>query len=196
MEARPARAASLLVAGVWLVSLGPLALEALTDGRLFLAGASRFGVAALPWLAYAGLPRGSGGIERAAGVLHGLPVLGLALGLDLAGGRPVVDLLPAVVGVLGLVTGWALLADRAAARPGYALAWLLLVPLPAAHRAAFAWASPGPGPVEPAASWSLDPLIWLHRSASLGEGPGWAGLLWPVAGTLACSIVALGRRSS
>jgi len=193
----------LLVAVVWGVSSAPLFLETLTDGELVIRGSSRAAWVLLPWMALAGLPRTS--TQRLASgrsLLFALPILGLAAGLDFAEGESPARLAWFLGGASLLCLGWAALADRArgtgAMRSRYGWVWLLGVPLPLAYLTAFAWA---PAHAASAAGswpscWSLNPLIWVHRHASLASPPGGAlalrELLPPFLGLFLAGAIVLG----
>ncbi len=168
-----------LFVGAWLLSVLPFLLVRLSGGALEIEGASRLGLALLPWLALAGFPRrgdAGPGALRFSGwipvVALALPPVALGAALDLqAGGSPLEVLWRAGVG-LALVAGLALAADAARdvprARPWHAGAWLVLVPGSAALCVALTWlGAPGKEPVAAplAELFRWNPLVLAHAIA-------------------------------
>lgn len=113
----------------WVLSAGPFVL----DASVF-SGASRLALAALPWVACAGLPtRALGNVAREVAFECALflPPLALGAALDLAGGAARADVLWIGGALLAFALGLAF-ASRAAAgqrrtRAWHALAWIVLV---------------------------------------------------------------------
>jgi len=165
--------ATLLLA--WGASLLALGLEP--------SGALRTGLVLLPWLALAGLPGG-----RTRGLLSlalALPLLGVALGLDHAGGARFgsSDLLwiGIAAAVLVLWTSAAVEAREAGSgtRRLQAALWFLCVPGLAALWLAVVWSTrTGPGAETPAwARWipRTSPVAWVLDAAAAGRDAGRAG---------------------
>jgi len=163
-----------------------------------LPGASRSALVLLVWLSLAPVPLPQAALRSgpageagslALRFLAVLPPLGLALGTDLARGRP--GGWSGVLGGLALLALWcgcAQLARRSArARSHFALAWLLLLPGLAALGLALNWAGRGPQAGQPrfAGLFAVDPLVWIHgwgRAAASAVPPArveppWAALL-------------------
>ena len=167
----------------WGLSFSLLALDAVLSAQgaaLVWPGASRLGLALLPWLALAGLPpavelaagdRPTGGSLRAAlvPVALALPLVAMGLGLDVAsvtilGGESVTARLfpyaaPAAF-ALALVFIWSCAAECArasrSARRIQGSAWLLLVPGLATVRCALVWAPRGGGgELEGGGAWAV-----------------------------------------
>lgn len=196
-----------IVCVAWVLSVGALALPALTGGAVDPGAASPLGLALLPWLALAGMPRGGSASTFLVLPLLALPslVLGAALGGQAA---PAGDLgglvLPLACGVLLLA-----LLSFSAVRGGWlqAAAWSALVVLPPALAAAFALTGNDgvggvPGPVAFLAR--NGPLGWAWSVAAGGPGglsPGRAapdlaanliggGVPWTALGLAAALVLA------
>ncbi len=162
------------IAFAWALSLAFVAL----DGGLALAGkppafdgASRAGLALLPWLVVAGMPRRGREQPRFAGLVplaFALPTVGLGLGLDVASGASVTGAPPVLwftLGGLATLLAWSLAAERARQAPRaalvHAVTWLAVVPGFAALWCALAWAPRGGGgELDGGAQWieTLAPL--------------------------------------
>ncbi len=182
----------LLAACIWLISIAPLVLEALSGGDLALLGAPRIVVVALPWLALSGVPRC--GASSSVLLASALVPLGLALDLDLQDGLLGGSHGLLLLGTLALCLGWAWLAQRARTRPDrrrrYAWLWLLSVPLPAVYRVSHLWAS-GSADDDVARAWSLDPVLWLFDHGRGQVLVGWSSLILPLAGLSVCALLVL-----
>ncbi len=186
----------------WFLSILPASLDALTSGGLALEGASKLGLASLPWIALAGIPA-----VRGKGPAHGpwplvfsaLPPLALGAGLDRAsdpaGTSPFETGAGLLVSVL-LVVSWAGVARRSAPRSRLVAGafWFLLVPGLAALDAALEWVPRGAG---------NDPSVvagpsgtWIGRSSALVLVHRWSrdGYLdlWSAAICLAIAVLAWG----
>jgi hypothetical protein len=152
-------------------------LDALTAEPAF-DRASRTALVLLVWLVLALVP-GPAAPTRRTTLGYLAPSVGLALGLDLAGGHPPLELVRATAISLLLFLTWSearvhsTRGLRAARR--YALAWLVLVPGIAGLHVALHWASG-----TPAGPWVLvDPLVFTHRwgaAAAADPGVPWAAL--------------------
>lgn len=156
----------------WSLSVLPLVLGCLGGESLRIEGASRLGLALLPWVALAGIPRvpAEGGAGWIGVTALAVPPLALGAGLDLAGGAGRNGILlagGAGIAILALLAAGADLARRdPVAHRVHAALWLLLLPGSAALLAALGWAAaPGTGsvfaPLEGLVR--LDPLVWVHR---------------------------------
>jgi hypothetical protein len=180
---------------LWFLSVLPMVLDRFAGGGFVPEGASRLGLALLPWIALAGLPRGGrsdGAAPWFAVAALALPPLALAAGLDVLRGAARGDVLVAWGGGVLLVALLAAGADGvpsgARARSLHALLWLLLIPISATLLAALAWAA-GPGSAAPAVGlvelgrWN--PLVWVHS----WSGPG--DLVAPIADARPLLAVAL-----
>lgn len=155
-----------------------------------LEGCSRLALAAMPWLALAGLPRrlGDGREELALGVELGcaLPLLGLGAWLDLRAGSGARELGITALGALALFLPLCLARRRARGAPLHGLAWLALVPGGPALCYALS------GAYEPALLLGqASPLGWSWERARSTAETGWEGLpLAPLAAVLALAIAA------
>jgi len=195
----------------WALSVLPFLLDAWSGGALGVPGASRLGLAALPWLALAGMPR-AGPAEDAARTRRralvplalALPPLALGAGLDLAGHGDARALALRGAVAAALILAWSVaaeLARPAARRAPYGATWLVLVPASATLHVALAWvplttSSGAGGSAGAGASWWLaNPLLWAFRwTRAGGAGAGNGGvLLAPAAAAAACAVA---RRSA
>ncbi len=157
---------------VWLASCLPIALQA------FDPSASVLALAALPWLAWAGIPWRSKEDPVASSALA-LPPLAAALALDVARGAPARAAITAAVASVAMILLLALGATRGSTagrslRP-FDVAWLVLVPgLPVLRCALELGGAPAFGP---APRWlsivsSASPLAWSLRSLA----PPWSAI--------------------
>ncbi len=141
------------------LSVLPLLLETASGGSLEVRGASRLGIALLPWLALAGVPRASEAGWH-LGPLLALPPLALAASVDARGALGWSDLLPALGAGVALIALLAFAAGRG--RGVYGVLWTVLVAgLPAlgvAFGLSAAAGTPGPPPV----------LVWIALRTPLG----------------------------
>lgn len=172
---------TLALLGAWILSVLPFFAETLSGGALAVEGASRFGLALLPWAALAGLPPPPVDSARARGPALALglalPPLGLGLGLDAARGASLFTLATAAAAGL-LILVLFLLAARAArrsvrARRVHALLWFLVVPLAAALWLALSWAAGASADASetlPLAA-RFAPLVWIHGWTAAGGSP-------------------------
>ncbi len=169
----------------WFLSAGPFVLDA---GAF--AGASRAALAALPWVAWAGLPR-----RDAAGGWRGVacelalfaPPLVLGAALDVQGGVAPELVWRVACGSALCATTLAGAARAASAarrtRLGYAVAWLVLVaatPLAAGALTWFGSSGFGAPPGWLAALVAASPIAWLVErlpAAAPASGAGWAVLV-------------------
>lgn len=192
----------LLLTITWLLSGAPMLLDRLLEGGFGPASASRLGLAFLPWIALAGLPRptlesqGERGFSSLAVTAFALPLLALGAGLDFATGRALADLL--LMGGGGALLVALLAAGADAARPGerarasHALLWLILLPGSAALIAALRWgASPGTGsvwaPLAELGRWN--PLLWIHGASGALESPSLLGAVRPLVAVALLALV-------
>jgi hypothetical protein len=163
--------------GIWLLSCLPVALPALwAPAEASLGDASRLALAALPWLAWIGIPGGGGASWSTAALAA--PPLAAALTVDRAHGRPLAGL--AVVAVASLVMiGLLAAAGRRTAGAGEngprarlaAVAWMLLVPgLPLLRSALESGGAPsfGAAPRWLAALADASPIAWAWQCARSG----------------------------
>lgn len=160
---------SLGAAPVLMVSLG----GALEPGAPAWAGVGLAALALLPWVALLGLPRGMGGRpserEWIVGLAMGLPVLALALRLDLSEGADPGGTAWTVGGGLALAV---LMAEAArvqerTARAVHAVLWWLLVAVPPCLALALSHVARGS---DGAAAWPAElcahsPLGWMAGRA-------------------------------
>jgi len=186
------------------LSLAPLALERF--GLLELAGAPRVGLALLPWLALAGLPRPASR-ELDAGAawlapLAALPLVALAAAVDRAAPGPAGSgaVWTAAVG-LALVALLALAAARGARV--FAAAWFALVCAPTALATAFSLSASGgddalgggAGPAVVGAwfgAWlGATPLVWAARTIAGGADDRGLGPLAPIGVAALLAAIAL-----
>ena len=176
-----------------LLSLAPACLGWLPGRGWSPEGSSFAALAALPWIALAGLPRPPASAGGRAGPLAvaaaALAPLLLGGALDLRAGVPPGTAAWTVVWGLAATGCLAAAAERGRrGRPlAFALAWLALVPLPAAWLAAG-----GGGP------WvQLGPLAWFAGRVGEPPSPGLAAVPWAAAaGVAALAAIAGGRRSA
>jgi hypothetical protein len=165
----------------WVLSAVPFFVDASA-----FAGLSRAALAAVPWLAYAGLPRreredGSSGIAFELALFA--PALALGAWLDAAGGLARVDLY-AITGGSVVCAGLSAFAARACARQPatralYAIAWFTLVAGIPILRATLVLGGAtlfGHGPAWLAAIARVSPLQWV-----LSCLPAEAAHEWPFA---------------
>ena len=117
---------------VWLLSCLPIALPSLyPPAEISLATASILGLAALPWIAWAGIPWRDSAERPLATVALALPPLSAALAIDLGRGEALPAALlaalatVAMIGLLGLAASR---TSRARLVGASDLAWLALVP--------------------------------------------------------------------
>jgi hypothetical protein len=194
---------SLRLALAFALALFVPVLEGLVSA-LDLARGSYTALAALPFLALAGLPRERGcAPARAEALLVGalaLPALALGAALDLAQGSAASAVAALAGGAWVLVVAWALAAERATrsaeARRLHAHLWLVLVPGVAALALALEWAPRRAADGGFAAAWlALDPLVWCHRAGRPGAlaAPKVLELVLALAAALAVLLVIEGR---
>lgn len=194
------------LAAAWVLSCSPLVLPAISpDLALSLGDAPRWALAALPWIAWLGLPgrAGSGPLVHTA---LAAPPIAAGLGLDLSRGSDPVRLAIqacACVGMILMLATAAQLAARVPARArAYAIAWLALVP-GAALLALCLDLGGAPTYGEPF-RWLVmvarsSPLGWVAGSAlpSAGEGPVFASALAALGACLVLlAIAGFGARAS
>jgi len=189
------RAPGLLLAGS--LSFLPFAAALASGGSLRIEGATWTGLALLPWIALAGLPRGTAVPRepRSSWLLPlalALPAVGLAVGYE-RGQDPGRTAVVALGGLL-LLTLWALAARLASGsgRGLYGLLWLLLVPGAATAIWALSWAVGGGSATWPQALELALPLPWLASGAERGGEPGAGRLLVGLAGNTAVVLVLCG----
>ena len=181
------------LASAWVCSCTPLVLPAISsDLALALGDASRLALAALPWIAWLGLPlrRREPAESRGAGpwatVALSAPPIAAGLGLDLARGGDPRWLATLACAALAMILALAFAADlaaRARARSrAHAAAWLAIVPGAPLLAACLALAG-APTYGEPsrwlAAIAAASPLGWIAARAppSAGGEPLLAGAL-------------------
>jgi len=175
--------------GIWLLSCMPVALPALwAPAEGSLGDASRVAIAALPWLAWIGIPWGARASLSTAALAA--PPLAAALAVDLGHGRALAAL--AVVGIASLVMivllARAGTAGASAPRARVAaIAWMLLVPgLPLLRAALESGGAPsfGAAPRWLAAVADASPIAWAWRCARSGVRDD--GAAWPWAALAVC----------
>jgi hypothetical protein len=154
---------------VWFASAAPFLIEPFTSpGRL--AGVSRAALAALPWIAWAGLPRARP--SSAGGALLDLalclPPIALGSWTDLASGIPRGDVVLVAASSALLVLALALAARWASrSRPAlraHAITWLVLVAgIPLLCAALELGGAPLHGPVPAWMAWvaRASPIAWI-----------------------------------
>jgi hypothetical protein len=182
------------LAAAWVLSCSPLVLPALSaDLAGTLGDASRSALAALPWLAWLGLPgraRRTSLVDAALAV----PPIAAGVGADLSrGGDPA--RLAAQAGLsIGMILALAAAAELAARVPAraraHAIAWLVLVPgAPLLALSLGLGGAPAYG--EPhrwlATIAGTSPLAWIASRASPSEAPVLASAL----GALGACLVLL-----
>jgi hypothetical protein len=169
----------------FVLSLAPVALRLLADAGWAPEGVSLLGLALLPWIALAGLPRAAARAPAALGLA--LPALALAWSMDTRGGAPAAEGL----WTLGFGALLILLLERAAnagargRRELHGGVWLALVP-----GLVLLGAIAGGGWLGAAAD--VSPLTWSWTRAAAPAEPGLAGaplgplavalVLWALAG--------------
>jgi hypothetical protein len=204
------RAAGLCV--VWSLSIAALWVP---DSARWIAGLSRTGLAALPWIAYLGLPQVAGDAERSrapfpwTAALLALPPVALSARVDIAAGSDAREVLflAATSAVLAALASWAASGARSSGAAGrHAAAWLALVagaPLLCAvleHAGAPAY---GSAPRWLALIARASPLEWTWRELALVGGrdaPAGASavsvsVLAPLCVSAALVLVARSRRA-
>lgn len=181
------------LAAAWVLSCSPLVLPALSSElALSLGDASRLALAALPWIAWLGLPgrarepderRGTGPLATAA---LAAPPIAAGLGLDLARGGDPLRLATVACASIAMILALACAADLAARVPRrgrtYAAAWFALVP--GAPLLAVCLALGGAPTYGEPPRWlsgiaRASPLGWIAACAQpfAGERPVFAGAL-------------------
>ena len=119
------------LAAAWVLSCTPLVLPAISAELADSLGeASRAALAALPWIAWLGLPGRAG--KPLADAAMAAPPICAGLGLDLARGGDPIRLAFLACASIAILLALATAANLAARDPrrarAYALAWLALVP--------------------------------------------------------------------
>lgn len=169
----------------WLVSLAPLMLE--REGVLDLSGSSaqatpRLALCALAWIAVAGLPRATVGARdlRAwwGSFMACVPVLALALALDVERGSPWPRSASAIAWALGFIALSALAAEMARPRRVssqlHAALWIALVPGLPLLQAALSFGARSGDSLAPAWSRSAaqsSPLYWALAAVDGSPSP-------------------------
>lgn len=186
------RGASVLGAcAAWILAAAPF----FADASAF-EGSSRAALAALPWIAYAGLPRRERG-DGLAGLAFECalfaPPVALGAWYDAASGMETSDLLVVAGGSLACAALSALAAREcartSAARALYTVAWFTLVagvPILLATLVLGGSGASGPGPDWLATVARASPLSWSF--ASLASGPNAQHLPFAPAALLAALI--------
>ena len=190
------------LAAAWGLSCAPLVLPAISaDLALSLGDASRLALAALPWIAWLGLPRGAGGPggSSLAAAALAAPPIAAGLGLDLSRGGDPRHLATLAGAALLVILALAFASDLAArTRPcagAYAAAWFALVPgapLLAVCLGLGGAPTYGDPPRWLAALARASPLGWIAssaRPAAAGE-PALAGALAALGASLVLLAVA------
>ena len=160
-------------AAVWLLACLPVALPTFYPPAVISLGtASILALAALPWIAWAGVPMRTS--ESWIGTLAlGLPPIAAAFALDVGRGAAAGSTLTAALAFVAMIVLLGFAASRASAVRGpigvYSIAWFVLVPgLPALRLALELGGAPAygtaPGWLEVAASAS--PLAWAFHPAA------------------------------
>jgi hypothetical protein len=151
---------------VWLLSCLPIALGGIDPSAPVLA------LAALPWLAWAGIPWRSPGSAISASALA-LPPLAAALALDVGRGTPARAGITAALASVAMMLLLALGARRAAVAGGgvraFDVGWFVLVPgLPLLRCALELGGAPayGEAPRWLAISAGASPLSWSFHSGA------------------------------
>jgi hypothetical protein len=151
---------------VWIASCLPIALRAFDPSESVLA------LAALPWLAWAGIPWRAKEDPIATSALA-LPPLAAALALDVSRGAPARVAITAGIASVAMIVLLAFGAVRSSTTRGsfraFDLAWLVLVPgLPVLRCALELGGAPayGPAPRWLTIAASTSPLAWSLRSAA------------------------------
>ncbi|MBL8860350.1 MAG: hypothetical protein JNL28_17705 [Planctomycetes bacterium] len=194
-----ARGASVLGACVaWFLSAAPFALDAQT-----FAGLSRAALAAIPWIAYCGLPRalGDSGLRAVAfEIALFLPPLALGTWIDLAGGMARPEAASISGAALGFACGLSLsarLAARAAfVRDAHAVVWALFVvlaPVLAATLVLGGASTFGSAPTWLAHASSLSPLGWMCAQLAQDSGAR-ATPFAPLVLVLVLTLIGFGAR--
>ncbi|MFN0007084.1 MAG: hypothetical protein ACKVXR_04180 [Planctomycetota bacterium] len=187
------------LAAAWVLSCAPLVLPALwPEIALSFGEAPRWALAALPWIAWLGLPgrSGSGTLVNAA---LAAPPIAAGLGSELSRGGDPSRLSIQACAAIGMILALAAAADLAARVPAraraYALAWLALVP--GAPLLALCLGLGGAPTYGEPADWLVlvaraSPLGWIagRASPSAGEGPVLADALVPVGACLVLLAIA------
>lgn len=155
--------------GAWLVSALPFVLP-----EPWFEGVSRVAWSALPWIAWASLPRARGDAAPVSSALVALalalPVLATAAWIDRAHGADPLALALVLAGAVVVAAAWGLAAQVAAsarARKAHAAAWCVFVlgiPLLSAALVLGGASTFGPAPA---------PLAWLARASPLAWACGW-----------------------
>jgi hypothetical protein len=171
-----ARAAWLVPCATWLTSIAPLAIP---DAEHWFGGLSRAAFVALPWIAFAGLPRSESARElrrssaASAAIALALPPLALGARLDIADGLDAGAVIALSLASVALaVVLW--FAAESSARDSvhasrYALAWLVIVPgVPCLCAALERGGAPsfGGAPSWLAFAARASPLAWIVRASS------------------------------
>ncbi len=188
----------------WILSCLPIALPALWEPcALSLGDASRLALAALPWIAWLGLPfpAGENRVERGwSSALLAAPPMAAGFAIDRGRG----DLLPSLALVAAASLAMILLLAGAAQRAArerrtavvHALAWIALVPgLPLLRSALELGGASAYGSAPRWLAWlaGASPLAWVwnrartHAVAEGGSAVPWAALsvclaLWALSG--------------
>lgn len=181
------------LAAAWLLSCAPLVLPAISaEAALSLGDSSRLALAALPWIAWLGLPGRSreAGERRGRGFLAegalATPPIAAGLGVDLSRDGDPIHLATLAVASIAILLALAFAADLAARVPAraraFAFAWIVLVPaapLLAACLALGGAPTYGESPRWLSAIAGASPLGWIvaRAPASAADRPVFAGAL-------------------
>ncbi len=173
---------------VWILSCLPIALPSLyPPAEISLASASILGLAALPWIAWAGIPWRPSSESPVATSALALPPLAAALAIDVGRGAALQATLLAALASVAMIALLGLGAQRAASGTrlvrAFDVAWIALVPGLAMLRAALEIG--GAPAFGRAPGWltflaGASPVAWAYR---------WPASPWPAVAV--CAVLAV-----